>query len=48
VHDGRVLLTDHNLVTLGGGLHQKVGPGQKKLARVRATGHAEDDSNHFT
>ena len=43
MHDGRVLLTDHNLVTLGGGLHQKVRPGQQELTRVRATGHTEDD-----
>lgn len=41
--DARVLLTDHNLVTLGGGLHQKVRPGQEKLARVRTTGHTEDE-----
>jgi len=32
MNDGRVLLTDHDLVALGGGLHQKVRPGQEKLA----------------
>ncbi len=43
MNDGRVLLTDHDLVALGGGLHQKVRPCQKELTRVRATGHTEDD-----
>lgn len=47
MNDGRVLLTDHDLVALGGGLHQEIGPGQEELTRVRATGHTEDDSNHI-
>jgi hypothetical protein len=43
VNYGRVLLRNHNLVSLGGRLHQKVRPAQQKLARVLATRHAKDD-----
>jgi len=41
--DRRVLLTDHHLVATVRRLHQKIGPRQEKLTRVRATGHTEDD-----
>jgi hypothetical protein len=43
MNDGRVLLTDHDLVALGGGLHQEIGPGQKELSTVGLSGHTEDD-----
>jgi hypothetical protein len=43
----RVLLRNHNLVSAIRGLHQKVRPGQEKLARVLATGHTENNLDHF-
>jgi len=43
MHNRGILLRNHNLVSLGGRLHNEFGPAQKKLTRIGASGHAKDD-----
>ena len=42
VHDGRILLRNHNLMPLCRSLHEEIRPGQEELAVIGLSGEAED------